>query len=480
MKKIFTRLLLFPFIIVFITTNVCAQIDVTNTGVLYIGTSIDTVYAAGSFTNNAASSLTNNTVLNVKQNVSNAQAGMSVGTGTLYLNGSAAQAVSGSQVFKTYNLKTANSAGITLNNDVSVSNLHTFLNGLITTSATPNYMIYESAATYTGDNDNSHVYGWVKKIGSADFTFPVGSNLYERPVSLTSLGSTSEFAVKHNRAVSPNYTSLYGALVLVDTSEYWTINQVSGSSAVVTLTWDYLKIPVPQVLITGIRNTYYDGTFWRSIGGTGIGNITLTGFVTSAATSAFNTNFTIGSTAFVLPLRLVSLTGQRNNFINQIKWEIANETNIKNYMLQRSDDGANFYTISTQNAVNSGGSSLYNYKDAAFMGAKVYYRLKYADVSGLIQYSPLITLAQQDAEKNFYVIKNPVTDKIDFYAAQAYTGNYMYTITVAAGQVVQTGVVDVNAPGIYSLPLQHTISSGTYILRLKSARHTLQKTILKL
>ncbi len=480
MKRIFIIILMVCFFTLHFKKTAIAQTDVTNTGVLYIGSLIDTVYTAGSFTNTSAASLTNNTVLNVKQNISNSQAGMAVGTGTLYLNGTAMQTVLGSQVFKTYKLTTDNTAGFTLNNDLSVSNLHTYTNGLITTSATPNYMIYEAAASYAGDDDSKHVYGWVKKLGSADFTFPVGSNLYERPVILSSLGSSSEFAVKHNRAVSPNYTSTYGTLVLVDTSEYWTINRISGSSAVVTLTWDNLKIPVPHVLITAVRTAYYDGIFWRSFGGAAIGDVLTTGSVTSNSTTAFNTNFTIGSTALVLPLQLVSFTGQRNNIINEIKWTMANESGIKNYILQRSDDGINFYTISTQNAINSGAGASYTYNDATFMASRAYYRLKYTDAYGLAKYSATITITQQqDADKNFYIVKNPVTDKIDFYAAQSYKGTYIYLLAASSGQVMQTGIVTITGGGLYSLPIRNTLAAGAYILSLQNAQHTMQKTILK-
>lgn len=56
--------------------------------------------------------------------------------GLLYLNGTSAQAVGGTQTFETYNLNTDNTAGITLNNNLSVNGVHTFANGLIATSAT--------------------------------------------------------------------------------------------------------------------------------------------------------------------------------------------------------------------------------------------------------------------------------------------------------------------------------------------------------
>ncbi|MBK7124179.1 MAG: hypothetical protein IPH68_16205 [Chitinophagaceae bacterium] len=149
-----------------------AQVDLKNTGILYLGSSADTIYINGNLINSSTAALSNNGILQVKQNLVNDQASMPAGTGSLYLNGTVAQTVSGSQVFKTYDLITNNAGGITLTNNLSTSGVHTFTAGLITTSATPNYMIYEAGSTYTGSSDSRHVNGWVKKTGSTDFAFP--------------------------------------------------------------------------------------------------------------------------------------------------------------------------------------------------------------------------------------------------------------------------------------------------------------------
>jgi hypothetical protein len=146
---------------------------------------------------------------------------MTVGTGTLFLNGSSAQSVNGTQVFKTYNLVTNNAAGITLNNNLSVTGVHTYTAGIITTSATPNYMIYEAGSSYTGSSDSRHVNGWVKKTGNTNFTFPVGNATYERSIALTNLTASGEFNVKHNFILTPSRYSLYNPLVYVDSAEHW-------------------------------------------------------------------------------------------------------------------------------------------------------------------------------------------------------------------------------------------------------------------
>ena len=216
------------------------------------------------------------------------------------------------------------------------------------------------------------------------------------------------------------------------------------------------------------------------IGGTATGSTFTTGSVTSNATSIFNTNFTIGSTTAVLPVQLISFTAYTSNTVNSINWSVNNEAGVKNYELQRSDDGINFYNITTKAAVNSGGNVSYQYNDAVMMVAKTYYRLKYTDLFGLTKYSGVVTLSPAQAGVNdFYIVQNPVTDKIDFYASAVYKGKYIYTLSGTSGQTVQSGIVDITASGVFSLPLRTVLTSGIYILHLQSNNRAIQKTILK-
>jgi hypothetical protein len=126
------------------------------------------------------------------------------GSSTVTFSGTSAQIVSGSQALGLFNLVTNNSSGITLNTNLSVSGVHTFSAGIITTSVTPNYLIYAAGSSYSGDADTRHVNGWVKKGGSTDFTFPVGNGTYERTVAVENLSALSEFNVRYQAAVPNN------------------------------------------------------------------------------------------------------------------------------------------------------------------------------------------------------------------------------------------------------------------------------------
>jgi hypothetical protein len=480
MKTIIITFLVFVLLFV-INCCLMAQVNVQNNGIVYISNSSDILFINGSFTNASGAAFTNNGNFYLKQDLTNNEASMATGTGTLYLNGTSGQTVSGTEPFKTYNLITNNSTGFTLNNNLSVSAAHTYSAGLIVTSATPNYLVYESGSSYSGDNDSKHVNGWVKKLGSTDFVFPVGNGTYERTIALTNLTSSSEFNAKHYDGPTPNPNNLFSPLVLIDEDEYWGINKVSGGSANVVMNWDNAKIPVPQVLITNLRAAYYNGSnLWASIGGSATGNITTTGSITSNSVSSFNNNFTFGSTAWLLPISILNFTGNRNGTYNRLKWTIGNELNVHHYELQRSNDGLNFTSINTQAAKNSNGTELYTYDDVAAMQSKVYYRLRSTATDGAITYSGIILIALSPGlSKEFYVIKNPVADKIDIYAGDIYKGTYTYTIANSAGQIVQSGKLNITNPGIQTIALRSRLSTGIYMLVVRNAENVLQKNILK-
>jgi len=474
MKIIITTCLLFV-----CHNALMAQVNVQNTGTLYIASATDTFFVAASFTNSSGAALTNNGSFYVKQDISNAQTSMAVATGTLYLNGSSAQAINGTQTFKTFNLVTNNAAGISLNNNLSVSGTHTYTAGMIITSATPNYMIYEAGSSYTGSSDSRHVNGWVKKIGNTNFVFPVGSATYERPVALTNLTASGEFNAKYSRT-TPNRISVYNPLVYVDSAEYWTINKISGSAAQVVMNWDDSKVHFPNFMITDIRATNYDGTFWRIIGSaTATGSSLTTGTVTSSSVSIFNRNFTIGSTAFVLPIKIISFTAGRMSDYTKLNWTIGNELNIASYELQRSDDGINFYTIYTHAPFNRNGTEFYSYDDRKILTGTAFYRLKINDLSTQINYSHIVTVSANATDKTFYVITNPVDASIELYAGAGIKGLYNYMITNTGGQVMQSGTLDIKTAGTYSIYLKPFFAAGAYILVVQNEANRLQKMIIK-
>jgi len=450
----------------------------TNNGNLQFNTDASIIVHTD-FNNTATAQLRNNGNFYIKRNITNNESAMNACTGTLFVNGTSIQTLTGTQTFKTFNFVSNNTAGVLLNNNLSVAGTHTFISGMITTSATPNYMIYEAGSSHLGCSDTRHVNGWVKKLGSTNFSFPVGNATYSRPIALINLTATAEFDVLHTVAVTPDRYSLYNPLVYVDSGEHWTINKISGAAAQVAMNWDNSKVPFPNLMISDIRAASFDGIFWRSIGGSASGSALTTGNVTSNSISAFNTNFTIGSISYVLPLQIISFTAGRMNDYTKLNWTIGNELNVDRYELQRSDDGINFYTVHTHRPFNRNGTEFYSYDDSKTLKGTAYYRLKINSLGTQVNYSHIVNVSVNDNSKTFYVITNPFDANIDLYADAAVKGIYNYTIAGTGGQVMQSGILDIKNAGIYSIHLKSVFATGAYILVVQNETNRLQKTIFK-
>lgn len=453
-----------------------AQVNMSNQGTFYIAGNNDTVYVSGDFTNTSAAALTNNGRFYIRQNISNDQPSLAVGTGTLYLNGSTAQSVGGSQPFKTYNLVTNNSAGITLNADLSVSGVHTFTSGLINTSATPNYLIYESGSSYSGNNDSRHVNGWVKKIGNSNFTFPVGDATYERTASISNLSASSEINCRYYTTTT-NINNLTYPIVKVKGNEYWQIDKVSGGTAQIGLNWDHSKVAMDNVLLANIVVGHYTGGSWTDAGGSASGNVTTTGSITSNSISSFSP-FTLGYKSFPVPLKLLSFTAERRSGTSYLKWTTENEENVSHFDVQRSYDGALYSTIANVTAHNTSGIQHYSLNDNSPLRGIAYYRIRSVDMDGKFSYSKIAVVSEYDLRSSGFVVLNPVHAAITILNKTGIEGSYNYQVFNAGGQLICRGNVIMGINGGALLPLPASVAAGQYILELSSGTYRFSQKIL--
>ncbi len=89
-----------------------------------------------------------------------------------------------------------------------------------------------------------------------------------------------------------------------------------------------------------------------------------------------NVNYLDFKLAGVLPVQLVSFEAQQTAPKNvRLTWNVASQSGIIAYEVQRSTDGKNFSTIATIPATEQENYS-YQYDDGTPAGDKIYYRIK--------------------------------------------------------------------------------------------------------
>jgi hypothetical protein len=451
--------------------NSNAQTNLYNSGVLKISSATDIVYVTGNLTNTSSASLTNNGQFYVLKDLVNGEASMNTGTGKLYLNGSIAQ------TFKTYDLVSNNSSGITLNNNLSVAGIHTFTSGIITTSSTPNFLIYEAGSSYSGSSDAKHVNGWVKKIGNSDFIFPVGNGTFLRPVAVESIASSSEFNAKYD-APTPNSFQLQYPLLSIDVYEYWQLNKISGSTASARLNWDNTKVTFPCYVMGDMAASYFDGSYWTDQGGTASGDVSTTGDITSNSISSFG-YFAIGSRSFPLPLKFLSFTAQKNQDHVQLRWETAEEVNTDHFEVEKSSDGVQFSLLYKMPTTNRFTTQEYSYKDFSFIDRVAFYRIRCVDKDGKSKYTKIVSVFESSYLKQNVHVLNPATDQIIIRSKSDDNRSTAYVLYNQAGSAILKGYLKLKGGVDNTIRLSFKPAKGIYYLKLiRENQEIIQKLVI--
>lgn len=143
----------------------------------------------------------------------------------------------------------------------------------------------------------------------------------------------------------------------------------------------------------------------------------------------------------VVPLNLLSLTGQHTNNQTLLQWQTANETNTANFSIEHSIDGTSFSSIGNVSASgNSNSIKNYSFTHTNPKIGTNYYRLKMMDVDGKFTYSPTVAvrlnnkqtelLIHPNPAKDFVIIEHPNIDHPAQIKLLDMTGKIIQTITI--------------------------------------------------
>ena len=346
-------------------------------------------------------------------------------SGTVIFNGTAAQAITtalaAGETFNNLTINNASATGVTMSSKITMAAILTLTDGLLYSTAAN--LLTMNAGSSIGDvSNNSFVSGPVAKIGSTNFTFPVGKDAKYRPIDVTSLSGSETFTAEYFHAdpnsVPYDVTSKDAILNHIGRCEYWILNRAAAVNAFVTLSWDGYSCGVDN--LTDIAVARWNGATWKDHGNGGTtGAIDpATGTVISSALVTSFSPFTLaskGSGTNPLPVELLSFDAYPNGNLVDAIWSTASEMNSDYFMLQRSKEGIDFEDVKKINAEgNSTITKNYSSVDQEPYEGVSYYRLKQVDLNGEFAYS---NIAEVNIEVggivNFSVYPNPAVDKVN-------------------------------------------------------------------
>ena len=140
-----------------------------------------------------------------------------------------------------------------------------------------------------------------------------------------------------------------------------------------------------------------------------------------------------------LPVHLLSFTGKKAAMTATLKWVVSEEVNVKNYIVERCQPGANWESIGSISATANGnsGSTSYSFTDDQPLSGINQYRLRQVDFDGRVTYSTIVSL-NFSGTTTIQLYPNPARDQLQVKVSASGSGTIR--ISNAAGvPVLQTG-----------------------------------------
>lgn len=309
---------------------------------------------------------------------------------------------------------------------------------------------------------------------NAPTLFPVGTNGYYLPVTITPSGTGEDYSVSVFDGVTdnalPNGTAISAAQKARIVDAVWNIqNNVSltGNSS--------LQLGWPAALEGSSFSAFSNSQIGiaQNIVNSGWGNFTGSGNnTTNTATNSFSSfsAFTVGEVGISLPAKFgtIHLTAQNNNTA-KITWQVFAEISTNYYVIEQSSNGYSFKEVGSEKAA---GATEYSVGNISILNGVNYFRIKAVDKNGTSLYSNIVKLMNNKNEINYSIYPNPTRgNTITLNIANQLTEKYFVQVIDIAGKVVYSNTVNHAAGSAnYTLTLSNIIHSGVYMFNLVNSK----------
>lgn len=169
----------------------------------------------------------------------------------------------------------------------------------------------------------------------------------------------------------------------------------------------------------------------------------------------------------VLPVTLISFTGENKGTYNALQWITATEENNDYFTVERSTDGVNFEELAVVDAAGFSNVTLvYNARDDhPPPGVVSYYRLSQTDYDGSREYFSIIAI-ENDGMLDFSLIPNPASSEVIISGdLTQFTDVGVEVYSVVGAKVLDKKMTGLNANEPIDLS---SLAAGSYTFLLRT------------
>jgi hypothetical protein len=300
------------------------------------------------------------------------------------------------------------------------------------------------------------------KVGTAgEILYQIGTNGSYSPVKLTNTGTEGLISVGVKNTIdypvaNPN--------AVVRKQYNITPANPTGVNLAISLGWLVADQAPGFNPANGLLIGHYGGTSWDETNATlsGSGTVTSPYYAKASGVTSFSPFIVSNQGGIILPLDLLSFTGNYTGKKVDLLWSTAHEENIKNFAVEISNNSVAFTTIGMVDAKGGIGKADYAFSDLNPLNGISYYRLRIVEKDGSMRYSKVITV-RTDKRQPISVYPNPAINNITVMhqmiakptTLKLYTldGKIMQTITLATGTMQTKLDVSALSKGYYLVSL---------------------------
>ncbi len=171
----------------------------------------------------------------------------------------------------------------------------------------------------------------------------------------------------------------------------------------------------------------------------------------------------------LLPVTFTNVNAYTKNETIAVEWETKNESGIKNYSVQKSNDGVAFTGAFIIASRNNNAGAFYKWIDAQPAPGLNYYRIKSIGFNEKIQYSKIVQASLNDGKKGILVYPNPSNDGIiHLQFNNQPDGKYFLQLLNSSGQILLSKEIDLKTSGAISkkILINKYLSRGIYYIEI--------------
>lgn len=489
------------------TTLIANTIDFIVTSGAILSTNNTNITGAGDFTLMSGGSIliTSTAGITSSGSTGNIQVtgsrSFSTGADYIYI-GSGAQ-VSGNGLPSTVrNLTLNNGSGLTLTNNVAVSNTLTLTSGKITTDSYEVNVTNTAVTSVAGYSSSNYIVGDLRRSvsASANYDFPIGTSSNYELINVN-LNSAAGFSNILGRFTNANPISaslplsglISNGINITNVLDYgyWTLtpnNSMTGGSYSVTLNSKGQSNYASNSSNYCVLSRSSTSALWQ-LTGTQSSSSVVNSVVTSSASalSSFG-QFVHGYGGGSLPVELLYFKAKFVKDHVNLSWSTATEINNDYFTIERSSDGIHYEEVLRKpGAGNSSVRLEYSAIDDAPLNGISYYRLKQTDHDGKFERFPpkaVENSAAAMAEENSVTIKtigpNPFTGSFNINYSVEGQAEVEVQISNTSGQTVFKETVTADKGfNTYTYQDMLGLPPGIYIVNMISNGQSVSKKLIK-